>query len=51
MAIGGTTVGPLEPETRDRVRAYKNKAGHDNYNDALRALLDEAGADSAEDNA
>jgi len=39
MAVGGTTVGPLDEEIRDRLKNYRDREGHDNYNAALRALL------------
>ena len=41
MAIGGTTVGPLEEETRDRLKNYRDEEGHGNYDQALNSLLDE----------
>ena len=41
MAVGGTTVGPLEPETRDRLARFRDREGHPNYNEALRALLND----------
>lgn len=41
MAIGGTTVGPLEPETRDKLAEYRDREGFANYNEALRSLLPE----------
>ncbi|WP_251341969.1 hypothetical protein [Haloplanus halophilus] len=40
MAVGGTTVGPLESEIRDRLADYRDEHGHPNYNEALRSLLD-----------
>jgi hypothetical protein len=40
MAIGGTTVGPLEPEVRDELADYRDEKGFSNYNEALRSLLD-----------
>lgn len=43
MAIGGTTVGPLEPEIRDELAAYRDREGYPNYNEALRALLENKG--------
>lgn len=41
MAVGGTTVGPLEPEVRDELADYRDREGFPNYNEALRALLKE----------
>lgn len=38
--VGGTTVGPVEPELRDRLAEYRDEHGHPNYNEALRSLLD-----------
>ena len=35
-----TTVGPLKPDTRDRLAAYRDRNGHENYNQAIEALLD-----------
>jgi len=40
MAVGGTTVGPLEPEVRDLLADYRDREGHANYNEALRSLLE-----------
>lgn len=42
MGIGPTTVGPVEPEVRDRLADYRDTEGYANYNEALRALLEEA---------
>lgn len=39
MVIGGTTVGPIEEDLRDQLKDYRDREGHDNYNAALRALL------------
>ena len=39
-----TTVGPLKPDTRDRLAAYRDRNGHENYNQAIEALLDGSGA-------
>ncbi|WP_156224491.1 hypothetical protein [Haloferax gibbonsii] len=41
MAIGGTTVGPVEEKIRDRLKDLRDREGHPNYNETLRALLDE----------
>lgn len=41
MSVGGTTVGPLTEETRDRLKEYRDRQGHPNYEKALRALLEE----------
>jgi hypothetical protein len=38
-----TTVGPLEPEVRDGLAAYRDRYDHPNYNSALLALLTSAG--------
>ena len=40
MTIGGTTVGPLEPQVRDRLAEYRDREGHSTYNEALQALLE-----------
>lgn len=39
MAVGGTTVGPLEGEVRDELADFRDREGHPNYNEALRDLL------------
>jgi hypothetical protein len=41
MAIGGTTVGPLELEVRDQLADYRDREGYETYNEALRSLLKE----------
>ena len=41
MPIGGTTVGPLEPEVRDRLAEYRDREGFRNYNEAVENLLDQ----------
>jgi len=43
MAVGGTTVGPIEPELRDELADYRDREGHPNYNEALRSLLETQG--------
>ena len=40
MTVGGTTVGPIKPELRDRLAEYRDQEGHPNYNEALRSLLE-----------
>ena len=40
MAIGGTTVGPLELEVRDELADYRDREGFSNYNEDLRSLLE-----------
>lgn len=40
MAVGATTVGPLDPETRDLLADYRDREGFPNYNEALRSLLE-----------
>lgn len=40
MAVGGTTVGPLTEETRDRLADYRDREGYPNYEEALRSLLE-----------
>lgn len=40
MAVGVTSVGPLEPEVRDQLADYRDREGYPNYNAALRSLLD-----------
>jgi hypothetical protein len=42
MPTEGTTVGPLTPETRNRIRDFRDKRDHPNYDAALRTLLEEA---------
>jgi hypothetical protein len=42
MATTGTTVGPLEERVRDRLKEYRDREGHPNYNVALDCLLREA---------
>lgn len=42
MAVGATTVGPLEPRVRDQLADYRDREGYENYNEALQALLKEA---------
>jgi hypothetical protein len=34
-----TTVGPLHPSTRDRLAEFRDKQGHSNYDEAVKALL------------
>ena len=43
MAVGGTTVGPLEPEIRDALADYRDREDYPNYNEALRSLLEQVG--------
>jgi len=43
MAVGATTVGPVETEVRDQLAEYRDRKGHSNYNEALRSLLEERG--------
>lgn len=40
MAVGVTTVGPLEPEVRDQLADYRDREGYPNYNEALQSLLE-----------
>jgi len=47
MAIGATTVGPITPENRDRLKRYRDEEGHSDYNSALSALLDEAAEETS----
>jgi hypothetical protein len=44
MPIGGTTVGPLEPETRDRLAAYRDREGFGTYQEAVETLLEKVNA-------
>ena len=37
-----TTVGPLKPDTRDRLAAYRDENDYSNYDEALEALLEES---------
>jgi hypothetical protein len=39
MPIGGTTIGPIAPELRDRIAEYRDREGYANYNEALEALI------------
>jgi hypothetical protein len=39
MTIGGTTVGPLTEDVRDRLAAYRDREGFSNYNEAVDDLL------------
>jgi hypothetical protein len=36
-----TSVGPLTPDVRDKVAAYRDEHDHPNYNSALQAMLEE----------
>lgn len=40
MPIAGTTVGPLRPETRDRLATYRDEMGYPHYQAAIEALLE-----------
>lgn len=42
MAVGGTTIGPLDPEIRDRVAEFRDREELPHYNAALEALLEHA---------
>lgn len=42
MAIGGTTIGPIEPELRDKIAEFRDREGHPHYNAALEALYERA---------
>lgn len=46
MPTEGTTVGPLTPETRDRVKAYRDDTGQPHYEATLRKLLEEVNFES-----
>ena len=37
--IGGTTVGPLTEEVRDRLADYRDRENFSNYNEAVENLL------------
>lgn len=37
--IGGTTVGPLTKEVRDRLADYRDRENFSNYNEAVENLL------------
>jgi hypothetical protein len=39
MTVGGTTVGPLTEEVRDRLAEYRDREGFSNYNEAVDDLL------------
>jgi len=43
MAIGGTTIGPVREDVRDRLKELRDRDGHPNYNATLEALLEEKG--------
>lgn len=45
MPVSGTTVGPITPETRDRIKEFRDRTDQPNYNAALRTLLEEATED------
>lgn len=45
MPVGGTTIGPLAPETRDRLAEYRDANGLPNYDAAVRDLLEVEGRD------
>jgi len=36
-----TTVGPVEEEVRDRLKEYRDREDHQNYNRALADLLEQ----------
>jgi hypothetical protein len=40
-----TTIGPLAPKVRNRVRNYRDENGHESYNEAVAALLEEGNTD------
>lgn len=42
MPVAGTTIGPINTETRDKLRDYRDQEGYPNYNAAVRALLQKA---------
>jgi hypothetical protein len=44
--VVSTTVGPLEPSTRDELAEYRDEQSLPSYNEALKSLL--ADADGAE---
>lgn len=46
MPIAGTTVGPLRPETQDKLRTYRDGEGHPHYQAAIEALLEAQGIKS-----
>jgi len=39
MPVGGTTVGPVTEDVRDRLREYRDREGFSNYNEAVDDLL------------
>jgi hypothetical protein len=45
MPTRGTTVGPITPETRDRIKDFRDQKDQPNYDAALRTLLEEATED------
>lgn len=36
------SIGPLEPDVRDKVAEYRDREGHPNYNEAVQDLLRQA---------
>lgn len=40
MAIGGTTVGPLSEQTRDRLKSIRDREGFGSYEETLTALAE-----------
>lgn len=41
MAVGSvTSVGPIDEKVQDRLKDYRDREGHPNYNSALMSLLD-----------
>lgn len=42
-----TTVGPLKPDTRDRLAAYRDRNGYENYDQAIEALLNRSAVGSS----
>lgn len=44
MPVGGTTIGPVDPEVRDRLAKYRDREGFRNYNEAIETLLSQENA-------
>jgi hypothetical protein len=41
-----TTVGPITPDTRDRIKAFRDETGQPHYEATLRKLLEEVNFES-----
>ena len=43
--VGVTTIGPVEPATRDAVAEYRDEHDYPNYDTAIKAMLEEVTAE------